>query len=236
MTPTPHTQLKFDRELLPTALAELTRESEKVNLALNLVYTKLSGKVRGNVGDNAFYHACRVANYILTRLGIRDIDTVVSAILHDAVEEFAVTTEAMHNVFGPEITSNVRCLTRSKYSDTKQPAKTFQKASQNWKLADASLSVKIIKLSDRIDNLQGVIGVSSSDPRSLKIPYWIIETRLSLLHFAKATHQLLYEDLIDVVKALEYQLTPEESELVDHYLRSANIPSDIRKHLQEYAG
>ncbi|MHA1724663.1 MAG: HD domain-containing protein [Promethearchaeota archaeon] len=73
-----------------------------------------------------------------------DKNLMVVALLHDILEDTDTTSEEIEEKFGPDILSLVMELTRPKKIEKEQWLKSFKTCSRE---------AKIIKLADRIDNL-----------------------------------------------------------------------------------
>lgn len=84
---------------------------------------------------------------ILTDCGVKDIKTLMGAVLHDTVEDTAVTLEMIEEEFGEEIMSIVRDVT-----DDKKLPKKVRKQKQVEHINEVSDSAKRIKLADKYHN------------------------------------------------------------------------------------
>lgn len=91
-------------------------------------------------------HPIRVAS-ILRSAGFTEFkheNLLISALLHDLIEDTDTTFDEIYDLFGEKITSIVRELTKPKRGLKEEWLKTF---------GSASIEAKIIKMADRIDNL-----------------------------------------------------------------------------------
>lgn len=208
--------------------------TDKLSLANRLACEKLIEVSRSTPGDNAYLHSTRVARYIREELGIVDENLQIAALLHDVVEDTDVTVNQIEGIFGKKVASMVSQLTRSSQPSDTQFEKIIRKIEQNLTLKEAPYAVRVIKCADRIDNLRSSESIPEDDQRYYKIPYWVIETRASMLPIAMNTHEKLYEDLKETVDNLESAFPTQVRKLVNNYLLRADISVDVREHLKEY--
>lgn len=89
---------------------------------------------------------------ILTDCGVKDIKTLMGAVLHDTVEDTAVTLEMIEEEFGEEIMSIVRDVT-----DDKKLPKKVRKQKQVEHINEVSDSAKKNKIGRQIPQLFRII-------------------------------------------------------------------------------
>ncbi len=123
---------------------------------LNRAYVyamKAHGHQRRASGDPYFSHPLEVAA-ILTDLKLDDA-TIVTALLHDVIEDTATTRTEVDQLFGPEIGSLVEGLTKIKRLDL--VSKKAEQAENFRKLLVAissDIRVLLVKLADRLHNMR----------------------------------------------------------------------------------
>jgi GTP diphosphokinase / guanosine-3',5'-bis(diphosphate) 3'-diphosphatase len=116
-------------------------------------------------------HPIDVAD-ILWRIGsVRDIDTIVAAILHDTLEDTDATPSEIEALFGEEVLSLVQEVTDDK-TLPKEERKRLQVVTAHHK----SPAAKLIKLADKISNINDI---GNSPPQE-----WSLERRLNYLDWA----------------------------------------------------
>ena len=116
-------------------------------------------------------HPIDVAD-ILWRIGsVRDIDTIVAAILHDTLEDTDATPSEIEAMFGKQVLSLVQ-----EVSDDKTLPKEERKRLQVAHAHHISTAAKLIKLADKISN---IIDIGISPPKE-----WSLERRLNYLDWA----------------------------------------------------
>lgn len=98
-------------------------------------------------------HQIEICLYITTLPDIQDEETALAAaLLHDVMEDFDIEESVMVNKFGIEITREVRLLSKKYKGIKKSPEYYFHD------IAASSVS-SIVKGSDRIHNIQSMVGV-----------------------------------------------------------------------------
>jgi GTP pyrophosphokinase len=134
---------------------------------LNRAYVfamKAHGHQRRASGDPYFSHPLEVAG-ICTELKL-DLETVVTALLHDTIEDTAATYEEIERLFGKEIAALVDGVTKlSKLelqSERTKDAENFRK----FLLAMSDdVRVLLVKLADRLHNMRTLTHIPSPEKR-----------------------------------------------------------------------
>lgn len=85
---------------------------------------------------------------ILSDNGVTDVDVLISAVLHDTVEDTDTSFEELEQKFGSRVASIVR-----ECSDNKSLDKVERKKLQLEHAANASLEAKLVKMADKYSNL-----------------------------------------------------------------------------------
>jgi hypothetical protein len=97
-------------------------------------------------------HPLEVAS-LLAGLGkVTDVDVLCAGLLHDVVEDTAVTEEDLRRDFGERIAGIVR-----ECSDDKSLSKALRKEAQVTHAPHASPEAKLVKLADKLSNLRGLL-------------------------------------------------------------------------------
>jgi GTP diphosphokinase / guanosine-3',5'-bis(diphosphate) 3'-diphosphatase len=110
--------------------------------ALHARQTRDDGKTPYSV------HPVRVAEHLRRIAEERDEDVLIAALLHDTLEDCAITFEVISSQFGENVASLVAELT----NDNRLP-KPKRRAAMIEHLPQLSSKAKRIKLSDRYDNV-----------------------------------------------------------------------------------
>ena len=135
--------------------------------ALNRAYVfamKVHGSQKRASGDPYFSHPIEVAG-ILTGVKL-DCATIVTALLHDTVEDTDATIEDIERLFGEEIAQLVDGVTKLSrielQSDHTQQAENFRKLL--LAMSD-DIRVLLVKLADRLHNMRTLGYVGDPDKR-----------------------------------------------------------------------
>ena len=134
-----------------------------INKAYNLSKKAHANQLRGS-GEEYFTHPLAVADYLVTmRL---DTSTIITALLHDVVEDSEITLKNIEDEFGGEISKLVDGVTKLSKLDLKFG---FAQAENFRKLLLASsddIRVLLVKLADRLHNIRTIDGIQNKSKRS----------------------------------------------------------------------
>ncbi len=131
-------------------------EEEKIKLAYDFARNKHKGQLRGT-GEEYFTHPLQVAIFAAKNYHL-DTISVISALLHDVVEDTGTTIDEIKNLFGVEVANIIDGLTKLRILSLD---KTNEKA-ENYKkfitFISKDIRVLIIKLLDRFHNISTING------------------------------------------------------------------------------
>ena len=122
-------------------------ESDRLVSAYNFAQKSHEGQLRKS-GEPYFTHCIEVCNILKNEWGITDENYLVTALLHDTVEDCGLTIEQLKLQFGSEVAELVSGVTKLKSSTDKETLK---------KVLDKSYinpGVAVIKLADRLHNMR----------------------------------------------------------------------------------
>ncbi|MHA1538530.1 MAG: RelA/SpoT family protein, partial [Alphaproteobacteria bacterium] len=136
--------------------------------ALNRAYiytVKAHGGQQRGSGDPYFAHPIEVAG-ILTRYKL-DGDTIVTALLHDTVEDTLSTLKDIEKNFGKDVARLVDGVTKLSrielQSDATKQAENFRKLVLAM---SEDIRVLLVKLADRLHNMRTLHGIARPDKRA----------------------------------------------------------------------
>ena len=144
---------------------------ETIKKAYNLSKKAHANQFRGS-GEKYFTHPLAVADYLIQMK--LDSSTIITALLHDVVEDSEITLENIKDEFGIEISKLVDGVTKLSKLDLKFG---FAQAENFRKLLLASsddIRVLLVKLADRLHNIRTINGIKNNDKRA-KICYETLE-------------------------------------------------------------
>jgi (p)ppGpp synthase/HD superfamily hydrolase len=117
-------------------------------------------------------HPIEVAELLARVAGVTDLVVLQAAILHDTVEDTPTTPEELEALFGPDVRSVVLEVT-----DDKSLPKAERKQLQIEHAPHLSPRAKLVKLADKITNVQSI---SKSPPAD-----WPLERQFAYLDWAE---------------------------------------------------
>ena len=182
---------------------------------------KAHGSQKRASGDPYFSHPIEVAG-ILTGIKL-DTATIVTALLHDTVEDTDATIEDIERLFGEEIAQLVDGVTKLSrielQSDHTQQAENFRKLL--LAMSD-DIRVLLVKLADRLHNMRTLKYVSDEDKRrriareTMDI-YAPLAARIGMRDFQDELEDLAFSELNpeardSVIARLEYLRHEDENQ------------------------
>lgn len=168
--------------------------------------------VRRRSGEPYIMHPLAVAKIATKEIGL-GTTSVISALLHDVVEDTDYTVEDISNLFGPKVAAIVDGLTKISGvmgSDTSQQAESFRKMILT--LAD-DVRVILIKIADRLHNMRTL--ASMPEHKQVKIASETLYIYAPLAH-RMGLHAIKTE-LEDLSMKYEH---PEEYEVINRKIEA----------------
>ncbi|MGE0708120.1 MAG: SAM-dependent methyltransferase [Planctomycetota bacterium] len=110
-----------------------------------------------NDGSPYLIHPARVARALLEEWRHAEVDLLVAALLHDAVEDSELTLDEVEAAFGPGVRLLVDHLTKPACAPEDKPARDDAYFAR---LAEGPAGAQLVKLADRLDNLRDVLRAS----------------------------------------------------------------------------
>jgi guanosine-3',5'-bis(diphosphate) 3'-pyrophosphohydrolase len=164
-------------------------------------------------GDPYFSHPIEVAG-ILTDLHLDD-ETIVTAILHDTIEDTVATHEQIEKSFGPNIARLVDGVTKLSKIEAQTENERAAENLRKFLLAMSDdIRVLLVKLADRLHNMRTLHHIPSPEKRrriareTLEI-YAPLAERIGMYEFMKEMQELAFRQLepeayASIVKRLEH--------------------------------
>jgi GTP pyrophosphokinase len=171
-------------------------------------------------GDPYFAHPLEVAA-ILTELKL-DVPTIVTALLHDTIEDTLVTFEDVEKNFGAEIAGLVDGVTKLSqlevFSERTKQAENFRKL---MLAITGDIRVLLVKLADRLHNMRTLGFIDKADKRH-RIARETVDIYAPLA--GRIGMQNMREELEDLAFA---ELDPEaRNSIVTHFARLDMVSGD----------
>ena len=176
--------------------------------ALNRAYVfamKAHGSQKRASGDPYFSHPLEVAG-ILTSLRL-DGASIVTALLHDLVEDTEVTLEQVEKLFGAEIAKLVDGVTKLSRIELQSGDQANQQAENFRKLVLAmseDIRVLLVKLADRLHNMRTLHFVKDAPKRRRSaLAFRLCLDLAELGHSIDQPGDILAEQLFNLVRGGE---------------------------------
>lgn len=116
-----------------------------------------------------FEHVRAVAIILAEEFGIFDVEIIISALLHDILENSYILTENMiKTIFGERVTKLVSAVTKPRKDDPRFSSKEERLTWYFEHVKGASTEVKLIKLADRLHNTR-TLGSCCQEKQKRKI-------------------------------------------------------------------
>ena len=153
----PHRRWSDLRDSLPLPEATPAALDRAVEFA-----TRAHGDQRRPAGEPYLEHLLETVDVLVNGPGVTDPDVLVAGVLHDVVEDTAVTLDEVREAFGPRVAVLVGWVTKP----------DGPRLGYLASLADAPDDALLVKLADRLSNVQRL----DTHPRPAKRASYYAET------------------------------------------------------------
>ena len=173
-------------------------DEDRLNRAY--VYTvKMHGAQKRASGDPYFSHPVEVAG-LMTDLKM-DEDTIITALLHDTVEDTLTSIEDVEEKFGPEVARLVDGVTKlSKIEAQTEDERAAENLRKFLLAISDDIRVLLVKLADRLHNMRTLHFIKSPDKRrriakeTMDI-YAPLAERIGMYEYMREMQLLAFEQL-----------------------------------------
>jgi len=140
-------------------------EADEAMLNRAYVYTvQKHGSQKRASGDPYFSHPVEVAG-LMTELKL-DQETIITALLHDTVEDTLATPEEIEKLFGPEVARLVDGVTKlSKIEAMGENERAAENLRKFFLAMSEDIRVLLVKLADRLHNMRTLHFIKSEEKR-----------------------------------------------------------------------
>jgi GTP diphosphokinase / guanosine-3',5'-bis(diphosphate) 3'-diphosphatase len=197
-------------------------EPEADEALLNRAYVysvQKHGTQKRASGDPYFSHPIEVAG-LMTELKL-DQETIVTALLHDTVEDTLATIDEIEEYFGPEIARLVDGVTKlSKIETLTENERAAENLRKFFLAMSEDLRVLLVKLADRLHNMRTLHYIKSEDKRrriareTMDI-YAPLAERVGMYEYMREMQLLAFEQLEPEAYATIAQIRNTEGGQVD---------------------
>lgn len=188
---------------LDSETAKVVKDAYEIAEKEHLGQLRKEHKARPGDLDPYLIHPLRVSLILMNELKIADQTALAAAVLHDVVEDGVSrpTIENIREKFGADIAETVQYLTKPEEVDgIKHTPESLLPYHNSFHTAP--LHVRLVKLSDRLDNLRETLLVD----RPVFQNRYLHETRDVYLPLASKTSFYFFEQLRDLCNRLEEML------------------------------
>lgn len=176
-----HTALMF--ESLASTVKAKGVDSSLVEKAFQMA-NEAHGDQKRDEGTAYIAHPVRVAGILAWEVGIRDVEVLAAALLHDTLEDTGITYEDLQRDFGSRVAEIVRLVTKREETSPEEEAEIDRAYLQAiWEASDPG--VALVKLADRLDNVRCM----KFNPRAAKRAKYIRKTEALYLPLAREKHE-----------------------------------------------
>lgn len=148
-------------------------------------------------------HPLRVANLLIERLNIREREVIISALLHDVVEDTSATFESIKDKFGTRSALLVNNLTRIKEADETLKNRYEKKLEYFKKLISKDYNTRAIKTCDILDNMMSWRYIPEDHPLRNKFDRWFKEAKTINIPLAKSVDPNLASSMETILSELK---------------------------------
>ncbi|GGB95240.1 GTP pyrophosphokinase [Novosphingobium endophyticum] len=144
---------------------EYAPEADEALLNRAYVYTvQKHGTQKRASGDPYFSHPVEVAG-LMTELKL-DLQTIVTALLHDTVEDTLATIDEIEKLFGPDVARLVDGVTKlSKIEAMTESERAAENLRKFFLAMSEDLRVLLVKLADRLHNMRTLHFIKNPEKR-----------------------------------------------------------------------
>jgi guanosine-3',5'-bis(diphosphate) 3'-pyrophosphohydrolase len=156
-----------------------------------------SQKRKDPQGSPYINHPIKVARLLWNEGEVRNMDIIITAILHDTVEDTATTIEEIKELFGDKVALYV-----SEVTDDKSLVKAERKQMQIEHAPHISLEAKQVKLADKISNVSDIVYSAPAEwPMQRKIEYldWADKV-IAGLRGCNPNLEKIYDDILKIAR------------------------------------
>jgi len=200
--------LKYQEKLFFKLLKKFpSADQDIIKHAYEIAKKQHAGQIRIE-GIPYIIHPLRMANYLMERLKLVDADFIVTALLHDTIEDGNLTGKDIDKEFDQKVVKLVKALTRPSPPDETEEQKMINKPKKFKQLLQNGSDVLLVKAVDLLDNLKSWPYIDKNDPAISKFPRWQEEANDYYLEITKKAHPKLYQDMKKNLPKIIKKITP----------------------------
>ena len=141
------------------------KDIEKIDYAYDMAKYGHRNQFRES-GARYFEHLRATAIILIDELGITDVEMVISALLHDMLEDsFLLTPERIKITFGDRVSMLVTTVSKPKKNDSRFKSGAERHRWYFEQVASSCVEAKLLKLADRLQNMRTLSSCSIEKQR-----------------------------------------------------------------------
>ncbi|KKU11984.1 MAG: (p)ppGpp synthetase I, SpoT/RelA [Parcubacteria group bacterium GW2011_GWC2_45_7] len=187
--------LRFQKKQLLALVKKNFAPEDRKKIISALEFARKAHKGQKRIeGTSYIIHPIRAAIILLEDAQIWDADVIVSALLHDVIEDCGVSPKAVEKRFGKRVSRFVELLTRPQRRKEDEFQKETNKIRYLKKLSKASREAKLIKCADILDNMRSAAEVPFYHAAWQSFPRWRREFHRALA-FVETVHPVIFRKM-----------------------------------------
>jgi GTP pyrophosphokinase len=190
--------LKYQQSRFFKKIKIFNKEDQKLILKALKVAEKFHKGQERDGGVPYIIHPIRASLNLLEKAKVQDKNLVCALLLHDILEDTAITKKELKTLFNSKILDLVKSATRKRLKNETEKEKAKSKQEKIKKISRASKEVRLIKLCDKLDNKNSQKFIPENHPSRKKLKRWNREFR-QYLPIAKKTNNNLYNIFQELV-------------------------------------
>lgn len=153
------------------------------------------GQLRHATGKPYIVHPLRIYLRLFNEFKIRDDDYLISAFLHDVIEDTDVKYEEIETKFGKKAAKITKKMTRTRQKKETPTQKNLSKKKKNTLYLKSPYLLRLLKVIDILDSMNSWIFIKPTDLFYKKIPRWLDENSKINIPLAKTVDKKLVEEM-----------------------------------------
>lgn len=153
-------------------------------------------------GAGYIIHCLRAANWLLEQ-GCYDANVVAATLLHDTLEDTALTTTEIKRQFGDDVLKLVLQLTRPRPANEPEEAKRLSKINKFKKILVSDERVRLAKTADLLDNMRSWLQLTPNHPFMKKMPRWVSEAKHYYIPIAESVNHKASQEMKKILRRLK---------------------------------
>jgi guanosine-3',5'-bis(diphosphate) 3'-pyrophosphohydrolase len=129
-------------------MAEAPDDLERLRAAIGLAARKHAGQLRKDKETPYVAHPMRILARLTVELGVKDVDVLCAAVLHDTIEDTTTDFDDVVELCGETVARWVAAMTHDKRLPEDERERRFRE-----EVASAPWQVRLVKLADAYDNV-----------------------------------------------------------------------------------